>query len=62
MVMVSGVISGEVLGLCIRVAIGRQVASVNRRGCLGSRRVHPSSRLPIPNGLAVGVVLGSGAG
>ena len=46
-------ISGEVLGFCVRVAIGRQVASVSRRGCLGSRRVHPSSRLPIPNGLAV---------
>jgi hypothetical protein len=60
--VVSGVISGEVLGLCIRVAIGRQVASVSRRGCLGSRRVHPSSHLRIPNGLAVGVVLGSGAG
>ncbi len=60
--VVSGVISGEVLGLCIRVAIGRQVASVNRRGCLVSRKVCPSSPLPIPNGLAVGVVLGSGAG
>ena len=62
--MVSGVISGEVLGLCIRgrVAIERQVASVSGRGCLGGRRVHPSYRLPIPNGLAVGVVLGSGAG
>ena len=60
--MVSGVISGEVLGLCIRVAIGRQVASVGRRGCLGSRRGHPSSRLPIPNGLGVGVVFRSGAG
>ena len=61
-----GVISGEVLGLCVQVAIGRQVASISRRGCLGSRRVHPSSRLRIPNGmsngLAVGVVLGSGAG
>ena len=30
--VVSGVISGEVLGLYIRVAIGRQVASVSRRG------------------------------
>ena len=57
-----GVISGEVLGLCIRVAIGRQVASVSRRGCLGSRRVRPSSHLRIPNGLAVGVVLVSEAG
>ena len=60
--MVSGVISGEVLGLCIRVAIGRQVASVSRRGWSGGRRVRPSSHLRIPNGLAVGVVLGSGAG
>ena len=47
--VVSGVISGEVLGFCVRVAIGRQVASVNRRGCLGSRRVRPSSHLWIPN-------------
>ena len=29
--MVSGVISGEVVGLCIQVAIGRQVESVSRR-------------------------------
>ena len=57
-----GVISGEVLGLSVRVATGRQVASVNRRGCLVSRKVCPSSHLRIPNGLAVGVVLGSGAG
>ena len=60
--VVLGVISGEVLGMCVRVAIGRQVASVNRRGCLVSRKVCPSSHLRIPNGLAVGVVLGSGAG
>ncbi len=60
--IVLGVISGEVLGLCVRVATGRQVASVNRRGCLVSRKVCPSSPLRIPNGLAVGVVLVSGAG
>ncbi len=41
--VVSGEISGEVLGLCIRVALGRQVASGSRRECSVGRRVRLSS-------------------
>ena len=37
--MVSGVISGEVLGMCVRVAIERQVASVSSWVFSGSKGV-----------------------
>ena len=56
--VVSGVVAGEVLELCVQIALGNQVASVNpRRGA-----VCPSSHLRIPNDLVATVAWGSGAG